>query len=157
MKLRAIYLDEDGRYVFEDGTPVPWQPIDLRKVLVGICVTFALVIVIPFIAGFSAYRHITNDSIRANEALIRRVSAERIARTRAINEFIYDQCVLGEVRDVVIVQHLKDAKKRARATLPPGQLLQNQLESLDDGINALEPPDEPDCQPPPAVKPKGTP
>lgn len=155
---RPLFLDENGYYVFEDGTPIPEQPSDLRKVLIGIGITFALIIVIPLLIGFAAYRHIVNDQLGATQSLTRHLNDERIARTRAINEFIYEQCVAGEVRDVVIVQQLQLAKARARATLPAGSpLLLSQLQALDDGINALEPENEPDCRPPPAVKTKGKP
>lgn len=155
---RPIFLDENGRYVFEDGTPVPEQPIGVRKALVGGVVTFALVIVIPLLVGFAGYRHVTSGQIKSNETLVRRLNAERIARTQVINEFIYEQCVAGEVRDIVIVEQLRAAKRRVRSTLPVGSVLrEQQLESLDDGINALEPENERDCTPPPAVKPKGLP
>ena len=155
--LRPIFLDEDGCYVFEDGTRVPEQPISFRKALLGGFVTIALVIVIPLFVGFAAYRDVVADQIDKNEALIKQVNAERIARTQAINEFIYSQCVLGEVRDVVMVDHLRDDKREARATMPPGPELDARLSKLDDGINALEPDFEQDCEPPSAVKPKGTP
>lgn len=155
---RPVFLDEHGNYVFEDGTPVPDQPVSLREALVGALVTFALVIVIPLLVGFAAYRNIVNDQIDQNEALIQRVNGERIARTRAINEFIYEQCVQAEIRDVVIVGHLRDHLAEARATLPAGspQLLKKEQDLLD-GINALEPENEQDCRPPPATKPKGNP
>ena len=155
---RPVFLDEHGRYVFEDGTPLPTQPIDIRKALVGAFVSVALVIAIPLVIGFGAYRDITNDQIRRNVELIKTLNAERIARTQAINEFIYNQCVQAEVRDVIIVQQLEAAKRRARATLPRGSaILEDQLGVLDDGINALEPDTEQDCVPPPAVEPKGAP
>jgi hypothetical protein len=52
---------------------------------------------------------------------------------------------------------LQAAIKRARASLPAGSpLLRQQVQVLKDGINVLEPADEPDCVPPPAVKPKGS-
>lgn len=155
---RPVYLNEDGYFVFEDGTPVPEQPVGLKKALVGAFVTMALIVVIPLLVGFGTYRHIVNDQLDRNETLIRRVNAERIARTKAINEFIYQQCVAGERRDVVIVQQLQAALSRARATLPAGSpLLIQQEQAILDGINTLEPEDEPDCNPPSATKPKGTP
>ena len=156
--LRPVFLDEDGCYVFEDGTRVPEQPIGFRKALLGGFVTIALVIAIPLAFGFAAYRDVVADQIDKNEALINRVNAERIARARSINEFIYSQCVLGEVRDIVIVDFLRAEKREARATLPRGSVaLDERLNALDDGINALEPDFEQDCEPPSAVKPKGTP
>ena len=94
-----MFLDENGFYVFEDGTPVPEQPISMRKALIGMAVAVALIVVVPLLAGFAAYRDIVGDQID-------RVEHERIQRTQAINEFIYDQCVKGEIRDVVIVQQL---------------------------------------------------
>lgn len=153
---RPVFLDDDGDLVFEDGTPVPDQPIGLRQALIGAFVTVALVVVIPLMIGFAAYRNIVNDQLDQNEALIRQVNAERIARTRAINEFIYEQCVEAEIRDVVIVSQLKAALARARATLPADSpVLEQQKQTILDGIHALEPDDEPDCRPPPATKPKG--
>lgn len=156
--LRPVFLDEHGSYVFEDGTPVPDQPMGLRKALVGAFITVALVIVIPLVLGFAAYRNVVEHHLDANTALIKQVNAERIARTRAINEFIYEQCVRGERRDVVIVQQLEAALSRARASLPKGsRLLVQQEEILLDGINTLEPENEADCNPPSATKPKGKP
>ena len=155
---RAVYLNEDGYFVYEDGTPIPEQPVGLKKALVGAFVTLALIIVIPLVIGFGAYRHIVNDQLDSNEDLTRQLNAERIARTRVINEFIYEQCVKGELRDVVIVQQLQAALSRARATLPEGSaLLAQQEQTLLDGINTLEPANETDCNPPSATKPKGTP
>lgn len=155
---RPVFLDEHGNYVFEDGTPVPDQPVSLREALIGALVTFALVIVIPLLIGFAAYRTVVNDQIDANEDLIERVNLERIARTRVINEFIYEQCVQAEIRDVVIVRHLRDDLREARATLPAGSpVLREKEQSVIDGINALEPENEQDCRPPPATQPKGHP
>lgn len=153
-----MFLDEDGQYVFEDGTPVPDQPLAMHSALIGGFVSVALIIVIPLLIGFWAYRNVVDDQIDANEALIQRVNAERIARTKAINEFIYEQCVQAEVRDVVIVSQLRAAMDRARASLPAGSpVLEHQLQVLKDGIAVLEPADEPDCRPPPAIKLKGKP
>lgn len=69
-----------------------------------------------------------------------------------VNQLIYQQCVANEVQDSVIVAQLRAAKVRARASLPKDspQLLY-QLQVLQDGIDALEPPDEQDCP-----TPKGT-
>lgn len=151
-----MFLDADGRYVFEDGTLVPEQPVSLRKALIGMCVAIALVAVIPLLIGFAAYRNVVDDQLDANKALIKSVDAERVERTKAINEFVYEQCVQAEIRDVVIVQQLSAALQRAKATLPAGsEQLAHQEQVLLDGIHALEPSNEKDCQPPPAVKPKG--
>lgn len=146
---QPVFLDDDGHFVFEDGTPVPEQPISMHKALLGMAVTMALVVVIPLLIGFAGYRHVISDQINRN-------NNERIARTQAINEFIYQQCLQAEVRDVVIVQQLRAAMKRARSSLPKGSfILEQQLQTLRDGIEVLEPPNEPDCKPPPAIKPKG--
>lgn len=146
---RPVFLDGDGRYVFEDGTPVPEPPVSMHRALVGMAVTMALIVVIPLLIGFAGYRHVVSDQIN-------RVNQERIARTQVINEFIYEQCLQAEVRDVVIVQQLRAAIKRARASLPPNSsVLDQQIQTLKDGIAVLEPANEPDCKPPPAVKPKG--
>lgn len=62
---------------------------------------------------------------------------------------IYQTCVANETQDAVIVAQLEAAKQRARLTLPPGSAeLLYQLEVLNEGIDALEPPNEPDCVPP---------
>lgn len=155
---RPVFLNEDGHYVFEDGTLVPEQPISARKALVGMAVTIALVVMIPLLIGFAAYRNVVDDQIDANETLIKRVDAERIERTKAINEFVYEQCVAAEIRDVVIVQQLRAAMARARSSLPAGSpVLRSQLQTLRDGIAVLEPPNERDCTPPAPTKPKGKP
>src|SRR6187551_3169079 len=70
-------------------------------------------------------------------------------RTRTIDELLFDQCVSNEIQDAVIVAQLEAAKRRARASLPKGSAeLRYQMQILEDGINALEPPDEPECKPP---------
>ena len=70
-------------------------------------------------------------------------------RTRAIDQLLFDQCVSNEIQDAVIVAQLEAAKRRARASLPKGSAeLRYQMQILEDGINALEPPDEPECKPP---------
>lgn len=61
----------------------------------------------------------------------------------------YQLCVENEVQDEQIVIQLRAAKRRALASLPPRSAeLYYQLQILDDGIAALEPPDETECQPP---------
>jgi hypothetical protein len=73
-------------------------------------------------------------------------------RTLQIDRLLYAQCVANEQQDTVIVAQLRAARSRARASLPPGSpVLEAQLQILNDGINTLEPPREPDCQ-----SPKGT-
>ena len=153
-----VFLDENGYFVFEDGTPIPEQPVGLKKALVGAFVTMALVIVIPLMVGFGAYRNIVNEQLNSNEALIKKVNAERIARTQAINEFIYEQCLQAETRDVVIVEQIRADLERARVLLPANSpILRRQEQELLDGINALEPENEQDCRPPPAIQQKGKP
>lgn len=69
-------------------------------------------------------------------------------------ELIYQSCVANETQDTVIVAQLRAAKARARASLPAGSpVLRTQLQILNDGIAALEPPDEADCQPPEGTEP----
>lgn len=144
--------------MFEDGTPVPAQPLGLREGLVGVLLTVVLIVAVPLLIGFAAYRDVTSDQFRRAEALARELNGERIERARVINEFIYEQCIQDEIRDVVVVSQLKLALTRARATLPAGSpILLQQEQAILDGINALEPEDEQDCSPPPATKPKGAP
>jgi hypothetical protein len=70
-------------------------------------------------------------------------------RTRDINRILYAQCVSNELQDAVLVSELRAAKIRAAATLPHGSaILEAQLQILNDGIEALEPTDEKECQPP---------
>lgn len=120
-------------------------------------VPMALILVIPLIAAAWVYRHETQARLNEDRALIARVERERIERSIAINSFVYHQCLEGEIRDVVLTQQLQAAIKRARASLPANSpILRQQIQVLKDGINVLEPADEPDCVPPPAVKPKGS-
>jgi hypothetical protein len=75
-------------------------------------------------------------------------------RSTQLDNHIYDVCVTNEIQDAVIVAQLEAAKRRARASLPPGSAeLIYQLDVLEDGIAALEPPDEPDCNPPEGTEP----
>jgi hypothetical protein len=67
---------------------------------------------------------------------------------------IYQNCVANETQDSVIVAQLEAAKRRARASLPRGSAeLLYQMEVLNEGIDALEPPNEPDCVPPEGTDP----
>ena len=68
-------------------------------------------------------------------------------------ELTFDQCVANEIQDAVIVDQLRAAKRRARATTPPGPLLRSQLQAIDDGIATLEPTNEPECTPPEGTSP----
>jgi hypothetical protein len=112
----------------------------------------ALIMVIPLIAAFWVYRHETQARLNEDRALIARVNRERIDRSRAINQFVYKQCVEAEIRDVILVEQLTAAVKRARASLPANSAVRRQqIQILKDGIAALEPAGEPDCTPPPAV------
>jgi hypothetical protein len=73
---------------------------------------------------------------------------------KAQQELIYENCVSNETQDSVIVAQLQAAKVRARASLPAGSpVLRTQLQVLSDGIAALEPPDEADCEPPEGTQP----
>jgi preprotein translocase subunit YajC len=103
--------------------------------------TLAFIVLIPLVVGFLAYRHQTQQQIE-------RVNAERVARSQAIGDFIFDQCIKGEIRDVVITDLLEIEKARLRLTLPPGAVRAALLRRLQDGHLAIEPPDEGDCNPP---------
>ena len=70
-----------------------------------------------------------------------------------LDHLVYDQCTSNEVQDAVIVEQLEAARKRAIATLPNGILLRYQLQTIDDGIDALEPPNEADCPLPKGTEP----
>jgi hypothetical protein len=107
--------------------------------------TIALVLLVPLTVGFLAYRHQTQQQIE-------RVNAERVARSKAIGDFIFDQCIKGEIRDVVITDLIQIEKARLRLTLPPGAVRAALIRRLNDGHLAIEPPDEGDCNPP-ATKP----
>ena len=70
-------------------------------------------------------------------------------RSTDLDNHIYQVCVTNETQDAVIVAQLEAAKRRVMASLPLGSAESiYQLEVLNDGIAALEPPDEPDCNPP---------
>jgi hypothetical protein len=103
--------------------------------------TLAFIVLIPLVVGFLADRHQTQQQIE-------RVNAERVARSQAIGDFIFDQCIKGEIRDVVITDLLEIEKARLRLTLPPGAVRAALLRRLQDGHLAIEPPDEGDCNPP---------
>jgi hypothetical protein len=77
-----------------------------------------------------------------------------LQRTSQVDRLIYDQCVANETQDAVIVAQLRAAKRRAKSSLPVGSAeLLFQLQVLDDGIAALEPPEEPDCPQPEGTSP----
>jgi len=124
-----------------------------RKLALRIAAVFAipmaLIMVIPLIAGSLFYQHEVKARFNEDKKLVAVVERERVQRARALNKFVFDQCVEAEIRDVVIVQQLRAAISRARASLPPGSvILRQQVQTLKDGIAVLEPPNEPDCTPP---------
>lgn len=76
------------------------------------------------------------------------------ARANDLNDALYQQCVRDEGQDAVIVSQLRAAKRRAVSSLPPDSLvLKDQLQTLNDGIETLEPPGEQPCKPPEGVSP----
>ena len=71
-----------------------------------------------------------------------------------LNEVIYEQCVANEIQDAVIVDQLQAAKRRVNASLPRWSAERiYQLSILNDGIQALEPPGENECEPPDGTEP----
>ena len=71
-----------------------------------------------------------------------------------LNDVIYQQCVANEVQDAVIVDQLQAAKRRVNASLPRWSAERiYQLSILNDGIQALEPPGENECEPPDGTEP----
>lgn len=75
-------------------------------------------------------------------------------RGTTLDRVIYEQCLANEIQDAVIVAQLEAARRRAMASLPRNSVeLIYQLQVLDDGIAALEPPDEPECNPPEGTEP----
>lgn len=135
--------------------------IEERRLALRIAAVFAIpmafIMLIPLVVAAYVYRHETQARFNEDKALVAKVNRERIDRAKALSEFVYQQCLEAEIRDVVITQQLRAAIKRARASLPADSaILRQQVQVLKDGINALEPAGEPDCKPPPVVKPKGS-
>lgn len=122
------------------------------RAIVALAIPLAIFTVLINSVIFFYSRHLSNERIKDVRALVVELDNERLERARAINRFIYTQCIEDEVRDVIITEQLRAAQQRARASLPPGPLLTGQLETLQAGIDALEPDDEPDCVPPPVEK-----
>lgn len=75
-------------------------------------------------------------------------------RSSDLERLIYANCVANEQQDAIIVAQLEAAKVRAHASLPPNSAeLLYQLDVINDGINALEPPEESDCPQPEGTSP----
>src|SRR5262245_28265739 len=104
----------------------------------------ALIVVIPLVIGFVAYRNITNNRISDN-AQSARQNAALIAR---LDNLQYASCLENEQQDAVIVSTLQAAINIVIAALPPGDFRQAQVNLLLDNIRTLEPPNEKDCVPP---------
>lgn len=95
----------------------------------------ASVLVVAAFAGIAWALHVRSDDLNRT--------------TGQLSQILFDQCVANERQDAVIVAQLEAAKRRARSSLPAhSSELQYQLQILNDGIQTLEPPDEPDCNPP---------
>ena len=123
---------------------------ELRRTAV-LAIPLAFVVVIPLIAVGVLWRHEQNARITDAKQIAVQIEAERVARGRALNAFVYEQCIENEIRDVVIVEQLRAAKARARETLPPGLRRDEQLDTIQAGIDALEPENEESCRPPPVT------
>lgn len=67
-------------------------------------------------------------------------------RSRQLNDILFHQCITNEAQDTVIVSLITAEKWRAKATYKPTSPILNRiLETLNDDILTLEPPDERDC------------
>lgn len=67
---------------------------------------------------------------------------------------IYQNCISNETQDAVFIAQLEREKREARAKYPKGSAeLIYQLDIINEGIDALEPPNEPDCVPPEGTEP----
>ena len=132
------------------------SPAD-RRLALRIALVFAipvtLIMMVPVVVGGVLYNEYNESRIGDNRESIRRVERERIERTRAINEFLFSQCINSEVRDAVTVDQYRSDIKLAKANFPPSRLLDDWIQVRLDGIVALEPPGEQDCTPPPATSP----
>lgn len=89
--------------------------------------------------------------VQQNEQLTRRFNAERNERLRDTNEFLFDQCQKGELRDAVVVQQ-NNAVLAILNRIPKSQrstYMHRLIFSLQDTNRILEPPGEESCKPPP--------
>lgn len=69
-------------------------------------------------------------------------------RSRQLDDLLFHQCITNESQDAVIVSLITAEKWRAKAAYPPhSPILAHLLETLNDDILTLEPPDERDCTP----------
>lgn len=112
-----------------------------------------LAAVLPVAVILFLDRQQTDGRLRENAALVRTLNNERIARQRAINQFIFEQCVDAEVRDTVNVKTNLAIIRLLRMAPRPSPAIRNLIRSLEDSVLALEPPGEKDCKPPAAASP----
>lgn len=141
----------EGRWEKRDGTAGPewvWcgeTPPDAyswRRVVMLIATAVILMSLIPLGVVAIAWREQAQDRIADNEASIKRQAA---LRNRS-DWIAYDGCVAGENRDAALVTAL--------TKLIPAS---DRPQAIIDLIDALEPPDEPDCAIPPGQRPADLP
>lgn len=122
-------------------------------VLKVVVISMIVAAVIPTAAFFYLDSKSSDQRIRQNRNLIERVETDRIAVQERINDFIFEQCVQAEARDVVYAQWGGALLRIARRLDQTDADIRLLIDTLEDGITVLEPEDEKDCTPPAATTP----
>jgi archaellum component FlaF (FlaF/FlaG flagellin family) len=81
--------------------------------------------------------------------------AALIYRTRVsdLERLVYANCVANERQDAILSSQIEAEIQRVKQLFEPGPIRFAQIEILQDGILALEPPDETECEPPRGTEP----
>lgn len=133
----------------------------VQRTVMAVVIPIAFIMLLIGAVGLLVYRNDADQKIDRNEKAItdnqKAIAREATLRTQfnqRINQFVFDQCVLDEGRDLITVELLRtskrntltavaQARKEGRPVNP--ELLADVIASLDDAINALEPEGEQDC------------
>lgn len=76
------------------------------------------------------------------------LGSEKFKRSYDVNQFLYEQCLRDNERDLIIIEALKDARRRAEVSLQNEPALRNyEVGQIQEQINKLTP-EEGQCNPP---------
>jgi len=142
----------------DSGSEKPSIVLTVRQLVVIVFILLFCAIVVPVATSWyldwrdtRARLETTTDNQKTLNALVRRLNAERNARTTDTDQFLYDQCVENLfIRNALIVQNQKVLKLfTGQPTTPALEAFKTALQDTNAALNPTT-----SCVPPPSeVKP----
>lgn len=129
------WVKRDDAWVWTGDNP-PEIPVPWHRIFLVVSIVAFFMILLPIGVSALAYRAATDGRIENNNEAIERERDLRVSTAHELQARDARNCRADEKQDTVIVSIL------SRFPNPP--------QFVTDAINALEPPDEPNCPPFPA-------